>query len=164
MTREHHYELGLDWVGDLGRGTADYRAYSRDHVITAPGLPQLPGSSDPSFRGDPTRWNPEQLLVASLAQCHLLWYLHLASRAGVVVVGYQDAPTGVMVEETDGSGRFASVTLRPRVTVAPGSDPGVAQRLHAQVGEFCFIARSVAFQVRHEPTIVVADAAATPRS
>ncbi|WP_308798731.1 OsmC family protein [Agromyces silvae] len=155
MTREHHYELALSWTGNDGEGTKTYRSYRRDHVVSAPGAPQIPGSSDPAFRGDPSRWNPEQLLVASLAQCHLLWYLHFAASAGVVVVGYEDAPTGTMVEDAAGGGRFSEVTLRPRVTVAAGTDPALAASLHAKVGDVCFIARSVNFPVRHDATVAV---------
>ncbi|MRG59482.1 OsmC family peroxiredoxin [Agromyces sp. CFH 90414] len=155
MTREHHYAIDLTWTGDDGEGTRTYRGYRRDHVLSAPGLPEIPGSSDPSFRGDPARWNPEQLLVASIAQCHLLWYLHLASTAGVVVTAYEDSPTGTMVEGADGSGSFREVTLRPRVTITADSDPEAAAAAHERVGAFCFIARSVNFPVRHEPVIVV---------
>ena len=154
MARDHHYELELTWTGNTGVGTSGYRSYRRDHEITAePGV--LPGTADPFFRGVPDRWNPEQLFVASLAQCHLLTYLWLCVREHVVVTGYTDSPTGLMVEEADGSGRFAHVTLRPRVTIAAGSDPAVALALHDQVGDYCFIARSVSIPVHHEPTVVV---------
>ncbi|WP_395244358.1 OsmC family protein [Agromyces sp. MMS24-K17] len=156
MTREHHYDLRLAWTGDDGEGTRNYRSYRRDHVLDAPGRPSIPGSSDPSFRGDPSRWNPEQLLVASLAQCHLLWYLHLATTAGIVVVAYEDAPAGTMIEEGDGSGTFREVVLRPHVTIAAGGDAALAESLHERVGDYCFIARSVNFPVRHEPVTVVA--------
>ncbi|GAA1942711.1 OsmC family protein [Agromyces allii] len=163
MTREHHYDLTLRWTGDLGRGTAGYRAYSRDHLVGHATAGELAGSSDPAFRGDPTRWNPEQLLVASIAQCHMLWYLHLATEAGIVVTGYEDAPGGTMLEEASGAGRFAEVVLRPVVTIAAG-DPAVAEALHERVGEFCFIARSVNVPIRHEPTIVPAPSAAAEPS
>jgi len=156
MTRQHHYELGLSWTGNDGAGTRSYREYRRDHIVTAAGAPAIPGSSDPAFRGDPARWNPEQLLVASLAQCHLLWYLHFAATAGVVVVEYEDTPIGTMVEEPGGGGRFSEVTLRPRVTISAESDPALAESLHAKVGDVCFIARSVNFPVRHDPTIAIA--------
>ena len=143
MTREHHYELQLVWTGNDGEGTRTYRGYRRDHVVAAPGLPDLPGSSDPAFRGDPSRWNPEQLLVASLSQCHMLWYLHFAATNGIVVVSYEDAPTGTMVEGPDGGGAFREVVLRPRVTIAHGDlelAPNLAQPcsrclLHRALGE-----------------------------
>lgn len=154
MATDHHYTLTLDWTGNLGTGTSTYRGYTRDHEVAAPPAPTILGSSDPAFRGDPTRWNPEQLLLASLSQCHLLWYLHLATTAGVVVIGYRDEPTGTMVEEPDGSGRFVEVVLNPRVTISADGDQEVAQSLHAKVGEFCFIARSVNFPVRHRPVVV----------
>ena len=155
MPRDHAYHLDLVWTGNTGQGTSSYRGYSRDHDITAePGT--LPGTADPFFRGVADRWNPEQLFVASLAQCHLLTYLWLCVGSGVVVTGYRDNPSGVMQEEADGSGRFTSVTLRPQVTIAAGSDPAVALALHDEVPHYCFIARSVNIPVHHEPVITLA--------
>ncbi|AKT50586.1 OsmC family protein [Arsenicicoccus sp. oral taxon 190] len=162
-THQHTYDLTVTWTGNQGPGTSSYAAYARDHEVTAPGLPPIAGSADPAFRGDPSRWNPEQLLVASLAQCHMLWYLHLAARAGVTVVAYEDHPHGVMTTEADGSGQFERVTLRPRVTISQGSDAEVAHRLHADVPALCFIARSVSFPVDHEPAIPI-EQSAEPRS
>ena len=151
MSVPHRYELGLRWTGNLGDGTKNVRAFTRDHDVTAAGVPTLLGSADPTFRGDASRWNPEQLLVAALAQCHLLTFLWLAAQDGVVVVAYEDTPTGTMITESDGSGRFAEVTLRPTVTVADAADVERAQALHDRVGDYCFIARSVNFPLRHEP-------------
>jgi organic hydroperoxide reductase OsmC/OhrA len=133
-------------------------AFSRNHVLSAPGRPVIAGSSDPAFRGDKTRWNPEQLLVAALAACHQLWYLHLCAEAGVVVVAYEDAAEGEMAEQADGAGQFTSVTLRPHVTIAPGSDPATARALHQAASEKCFIARSMAFPVQHAPVVIRAPA------
>lgn len=152
----HTYDVTVTWTGDDGEGTATYRSYRRDNVVTAEGLPDLAGSADPAFRGDPTRWNPEQLLVAALSQCHLLTYLHLCATNGVVVSGYVDDAHGEMTLNRDHSGQMASVTLRPRVTVA---DAGMVERavaLHHDVPDLCFIARSVNFPVRHEPTVLAA--------
>jgi organic hydroperoxide reductase OsmC/OhrA len=146
----HGYELEVTWTGNNGTGTSSYREYSRNHEVAASGPAPLLGSSDPAFRGDVTRWNPEQLYLASIAQCHMLWYLHLATRAGVVVTAYKDRPTGVMVEETSGAGQFESVTLRPTVTITSGSDPAAAAGLHDQVGHYCFIARSINTPIHHE--------------
>lgn len=152
----HTYRTQLRWTGDLGAGTASYRGYARDHEIAAPGKPPILGSSDPAFRGDAARWNPEELLLAALSACHQLWYLHLCAEAGVVVLAYEDDAAGVMAEEADGAGQFVEVVLSPRVTLAPGSDPAVAQALHHEAGKKCFIARSVRFPVRHEGRVVVA--------
>jgi organic hydroperoxide reductase OsmC/OhrA len=149
----HRYTVALEWTGNTGAGTAGYTDYSRDHVLRAPGKPDLAGSSDPHFRGDAARWNPEELLVASLSACHQLWYLHLAAEAGIVVTAYRDAAEGEMALEPDGGGRFVAVTLRPEVTIAAG-DAARAHALHAEAARLCFIARSVAFPVRHEPAPV----------
>lgn len=146
---EHRYDVDVEWTGNQGSGTRDYRAYTRDHEVTAPGRPTIPGTSDPQFRGDPRRWNPEQLLVAALSQCHLLWYLHLCADAGVVVTGYRDTATGTMTGD-----RFTSVVLRPHVTVADPAMVAKAEKLHGPAHEKCYIANSVNFPVSHEPMVV----------
>ena len=150
--KHHSYTVRVDWTGNQGTGTSAYRAYSRAHEIGAPGKPAIPGSSDPAFRGDPARWNPEELLVASLSACHQLWYLHLCAEAGIIVHAYSDDASGVMVEQPDGAGQFESVTLRPRARLARGADEQVARALHREAAKMCFIARSVSFRVDHEPS------------
>ncbi len=150
-TDAHGFATKVEWTGNTGAGTASYRGYERSHGITAPGRPPIAGSSDPAFRGDAARWNPEELLVASLSACHMLWHLHLCAEAGVVVTAYSDEATGEMTLDPDGGGRFTRVTLRPRVTVAEGSDAALARSLHAAAHARCFIARSVGFPVEHEP-------------
>jgi organic hydroperoxide reductase OsmC/OhrA len=154
MARRHTYETRSIWTGDRGQGTSDYRAYGRTYDTTSTGRPAIAGSSDPAFRGDADRWNPELLLVAALSQCHMLSYLHRCAVSGVVVTAYEDAAEGVMVETDDGGGHFEDVVLRPLVTVA---DPGMverAQALHEDAAALCFIAASVNFAVRHEPRAV----------
>lgn len=153
--RTHRYDVNITWTGNHGAGTTSYSSYGREHVVSTSDAPAIPGSADPAFRGDPARWNPEQLLVASLSQCHMLWYLHLAATAGVVVLAYEDRAVGVMAEEFSGAGHFESVTLCPHVTITAASDPGTALRLHGEVSAWCFIARSVNFPVHHEPVIAV---------
>lgn len=155
-TREHRYKTTVKWTGNTGTGTSAYRDYKRDHEIGAEGKPVIRGSSDPNFRGDRGRWNPEELLVASLSACHQLWYLHLCADAGVVVTAYEDNAQGVLAEAADGSGRFARVVLRPRVTISARSDPKIAISLHEKAHAMCFIANSVRFPVENEPEIVVA--------
>ena len=146
--------MHLHWTGNQGEGTANYRAYSRDHEVHVPGKPMIPASSDPSFRGDPTRYNPEELLVASLSGCHMLWYLHLCSVNGIVVAGYEDHSIGSMIEATDGSGQFEYVVLRPKVHITDPSRIEDARKLHGEASKMCFIARSVNFPVRHEPEMI----------
>jgi organic hydroperoxide reductase OsmC/OhrA len=146
----HTYRTSLDWTGNLGAGTASYRAYSRAHELHAPGKPTIPGSSDPSFRGDASRWNPEELLVDALSSCHMLWYLHLAAEAGIVVSAYRDTAEGTMEERADGGGHFTEVILRPVVTIRPDDDEAVALALHHGAHDKCYIATSVNFPVRCE--------------
>lgn len=155
MRLDHHYAVDLEWTGNRGTGTSDYRAYGRDHRLTAGGKHPIDGSSDRVFHGDADRWNPEELLVAALSQCHLLSYLHVASSHGVVVTGYTDAATGTMAQTPDGGGHFESVTLRPTVTISSG-DATLAQKLHDEAAAKCFIAASMNFPVTHEPTVVSA--------
>jgi organic hydroperoxide reductase OsmC/OhrA len=156
MTEKRHtYTVTMKWTGNTGRGTADYRSYERAHEYGAPGKPVIPGSSDPSFRGDSTRYNPEELLVMSISSCHMLWYLHLSAVARIVVVEYEDNPVGTMVESADGSGRFIEVAIKPTVTLAAGSDAGKAESLHERAHHMCFIANSVNFPIRVEPDTVV---------
>jgi organic hydroperoxide reductase OsmC/OhrA len=148
---EHRYSVTLDWEGNLGAGTSGYRAYSRAHRISAPGKPVLSGSSDPAFRGDGSRYNPEELLVAALSACHMLWFLHLCADAGIVVTSYQDRPEGRMVETEDGGGHFKEVVLRPSVVLREQVAPQVLEGVHQQAHHRCFIANSVNFSVRCEP-------------
>jgi organic hydroperoxide reductase OsmC/OhrA len=153
MGREHRYGATITWTGNLGEGTAGYRSYSRDHEVSHAGKPTLPGSSDPAFRGDPARWNPEELLVAALAQCHMLWFLHLCAVNGIAVTSYTDDAQGTMAEGADGGGEFTSVTLHPQAAIADPSQAGRALELHHQAHRLCFIARSVSFPVSCEPVI-----------
>jgi organic hydroperoxide reductase OsmC/OhrA len=153
MARQHSYRVTLNWTGNTGSGTASYSSYERSYNLEVEGKPAIAGSSDPAFRGDRSRWNPEELLVASLAACHKLWYLHLCASAGIVVLAYSDQAEGVMEETADGSGRFLSVTLHPQVTIARGGDAGKARALHEDAHRKCFIANSVNFPVLCEPEI-----------
>jgi organic hydroperoxide reductase OsmC/OhrA len=152
---DHRYALTVAWTGNTGAGTTTYRGYRRDHTVTAEGPPELLGSSDRTFHGDRERWNPEQLLLAALAQCHLLSYLHVCVEAGVVVTAYVDRATGSMRTEADGGGRFTEVVLHPAVTVADEAMVETATRAHHRAHELCFIAGSVNFPVRHEPEVRV---------
>jgi organic hydroperoxide reductase OsmC/OhrA len=151
MHQKHHYSTKIVWTGNLGHGTAGYRAYKRDHEIRSPGKAVIAGSSDPDFRGDATRYNPEELLVSSLSTCHMLWYLHLCSDAGIVVESYEDEAEGIMETSADGGGRFVRVTLRPHVCVT--GSIAQAEALHQRAYELCFIANSVNFPVEHCATI-----------
>lgn len=150
--KTHHYSVNVLWTGNLGQGTANYRAYGRSHEITAPGKPPILGSADPAFRGEATRYNPEEMLVAAVSTCHMLWYLHLCAAAGIVVADYRDQPTGTMTETVDGSGRFTEITLYPVVAIATG-DGAIATQLHEQAHRYCFVANSVNFPVRCVPTV-----------
>lgn len=153
MPDRHHYQITVTWTGNTGPGTTAYNAYSRAFELEAVGKHAIAGSSDPAFRGDDGRWNPEQLLVGSLSACHKLWFLHLAAVAGVIVTAYIDHAQGTM-RTTPGadSGQFELVTLHPEVTLAPGSDATLVPALHEDAHRRCFIANSVNFPVRCEPT------------
>lgn len=151
MHKEHLYSLSIQWTGNTGNGTQSYQSYERSHTIISKNKNNILGTSDPKFRGDPTKHNPEELLVASLSSCHMLWYLHLCAEAGVVVVDYIDHAAGTMVETADGGGHFTQVTLHPTVTVLDGSMVDKANELHHTANKLCFIANSVNFPVHHQP-------------
>ncbi len=157
MIGEHRYALHSEWTGNRGTGTSGYRDYDRAVTISIEGKPDLAASSDKPFRGDGAKWNPEDLLMAALSECHLLSYLHACVSAGVVVVSYDDDATGVMVEDGRGGGAFREVVLRPRVVVAEASMVAAAEAAHAQAREWCFIANSVNFPVRHEAQVTARD-------
>jgi len=151
----HFYKATINWTGNLGKGTSQYKAYSRNHEISSEDKPTIYASSDPSFRGEATRYNPEELFVASLSSCHMLWYLHLCSEAGVIVIDYIDNATGTMTETEDGSGHFTEVTLHPVVIVTDASMINKANELHYEAHKFCFVANSCNFPVHHNPSCQV---------
>ncbi len=153
MSKKHQYTITTKWTGNLGAGTKDYKSYSRNHEIIATGKPMIPGSSDPSFRGDASRYNPEDLFVSTLASCHMLWYLHLCSVNQITVISYEDKTEGTMTETEDGSGQFEKVTLYPTITIAEKNKLDLATSLHQEAHKFCFIANSVNFPVLCEPSI-----------
>lgn len=150
--REHHYQVQVEWTGNKGSGTTSYKAYDRDFVISADNKPDIAGSSDPAFLGDASRWNPEDLLLASACACHKLWYLHLCAEAGISVYTYIDNASGTMIEGE--KGRFTGITLKPEITLRPGDDIKRALELHHRAHELCFIANSLNFPVTCEPNII----------
>lgn len=145
----------MKWTGNQGKGTRDYKSYTRDHIYQISNKPDILGSSDPSFLGDKLRHNPEELLVASLSSCHMLWYLHLCATNGVVVTAYEDHASGTMEEGSGGSGRFKEVILAPKITIENEEKRDLAMSLHHEANRFCFIANSCNFPVLHRPEIDV---------
>lgn len=155
MAKNHNYQISLRWTGNQGTGTNSYAGYQRSYRLSSPNKPVLEGSSDQVFRGDKSKYNPEDLLVAALSACHMLMYLHLCADAGIVVSGYEDHAEGVMTELPDGSGSFQEVTLRPAVLIENREGKEKAYELHNRANELCFIANSVNFPVRHKPRILI---------
>jgi organic hydroperoxide reductase OsmC/OhrA len=152
----HHYTLNVKWTGNNGTGTSDAKAYERSHTVSATGKGELHCSSDTPFRGEGSKYNPEDMLVASLSSCHMLWYLHLCADAGVVVTAYSDDPHGTMAEATATErGRFTEVVLNPVITITDGSKEDLARALHEKAHEQCFIANSCNFPVIHKPVFIV---------
>lgn len=150
------YNATIRWTGDLGKGTANYQAYNRNHEIQIEGKPIQLGSSDAAFRGDASRWNPEDSLLGSISACHMLWFLHVASEAGWIVRSYVDTASAVMEMNPDGSGQFVSAVLRPEVKISAG-DRTLSDRLHHKAHDMCFIARSLNFDVSCEATVASKD-------
>ena len=153
-TRRHQYRILNQWSGNLGTGTSAYKAYSRNHELNGEGKSDpIRGSSQALFRGDRSRYNPEELLVAALSACHMLWVLHLSADAGIVIIEYSDEATGEMVEHPDGSGEFTRVVLHPRVVITDASRIADATAIHGRAHEVCCLARSVNFPVEHEVVV-----------
>lgn len=157
MEREHHYKATIEWAGNLGSGTSGYKAYDRAHTIDIAGKTQIAASSDPNFRGDPAKHNPEDLLLSSISGCHMLWYLHFCAVNGIIVTAYRDNAEGTLTMEKDGKGRFTSITLKPQVTITDPAKRDQAIALHHDANAFCFIAQSVNFPVGHEAEILIAE-------
>jgi organic hydroperoxide reductase OsmC/OhrA len=155
MQRAHHYQILNRWTGNLGTGTSGYAAYSRAHELSgANKSASIPGSSDPLFRGDRTRYNPEELLLGALSACHMLWVLHLSADAGITITEYIDEAWGEMAEHADGSGEFTRVVLRPRVTIVEAGRITDAVAIHGRAHAVCALARSMNFPVEHEPQVI----------
>lgn len=152
---EHPYTTRIRWTGNTGQGTAHYRSYTRDWEVAAPGKPPIPCSNDPLLGGNPGLMNPEDLLLSALSGCHMLWYLHLAADAGIVVTAYEDSPIAIGETLPTGASRFLRATLRPRITVKPGADLARAEALHHHIHDVCFIARSVNFPVAIEAVFLI---------
>lgn len=158
MSNQHHYSLIVKWTGNKGAGTSSYTAYDRSHLITVANKPEILCSSDVIFRGDKTKYTPEDLLVASISCCHMLWYLHLCSEAGVIVTEYTDNAKGTMIVTEDGGGRFTEVTLYPEVTITDKWMEKKANELHKKASHLCFIARSCNFPIHHKPIVQIKSA------
>jgi len=152
MNAQHHYKLTVQWTGNSGTGTSGYKDFERSHSILVDNKVEIAGSSDPAFRGDKTKHNPEELLLASVSSCHMLWYLHLCAVAGIIVTEYLDNATGIMSETANGGGRFTEITLNPAVTITDISMTEKANELHRKANELCFVANSLNFPVYHKPT------------
>ena len=152
--KRHNYEIKVEWTGNEGNGTLNYKSYNRNHKIISDGkYDVINGSSDPSFLGDKTKYNPEDLFLSSLSACHMLWYLHLCADAGVVVIDYRDFATGKMRQTQAGDGKFTEVILKPEITVVRNGDSKQAKKLHEEAHKFCFIANSVNFPIVCQPVI-----------
>jgi organic hydroperoxide reductase OsmC/OhrA len=155
MKHEHSYQTTVTWTGNRGTGTSGYGAYDRSHTISILNKADISGSSDPAFRGDKTKINPEEMLVSSISTCHMLWYLHLCADNGITVISYQDHAIGTMQENENGGGRFTEVTLQPVVTITNHADISRANELHIEANKKCFISASCNFPIHHRPTCIV---------
>ena len=153
--KKHNYKAQITWTGNEGSGTSRYNEYNRNHHIEiVEKYDAIKGSSDPSFLGDKTRYNPEDLFISSLSSCHMLWYLHLCSVNGIIVTKYIDNVIGIMEEAKDGSGKFTDVTLNPIVTITEASKIDLANELHKEANKMCFIANSCNFKIEHNPITI----------
>jgi len=143
----HHFTAHIEWTGNTGTGTSSYTAYQRSHVLMADGKQPVSCSSAPVFRGDGTLYNPEDMLLYSVAACHMLWFLHCCADAGVVVTAYKDSPEGILQSDANGTSRFTEIILHPQVTLADPSRAGELDGLHKKAHLNCFIANSLTTKV-----------------
>ena len=155
MNKQHTYNTSIQWTGNTSEGTVNYKSYQRSYTITIDGKTTIEGSSDPAFLGDKTKHNPEDLLLASISSCHMLWYLHLCANEKIIVTGYTDNATAIMQEFENGSGKFIEVILNPVVTITDASKTELARTIHSNANAMCFIANSLNFKVTHNPTFVI---------
>jgi organic hydroperoxide reductase OsmC/OhrA len=155
MNTQHNYKLDVKWTGNQGTGTSNYKDFERSYNIEIENKVDILGSSDPEFRGDKTKHNPEELLLASVSSCHMLWYLHFCTENKIIVTDYVDNATAVLEVTADGNGKFASITLNPNVSVTEKTMIEQATELHKKANEFCFVANSLNFKVDHQPIINV---------
>ncbi len=154
--KHHNYTTTIEWTGNEGKGTLDYKSYNRNHKIAVEGkYTAIEGSSDPDFLGDKAKYNPEDLFLSSLSACHMLWYLHLCATNKIIVTAYTDNATGVMEENKDGSGRFTAITLHPKVKITDKRMIDKANELHTEANRMCFLANSCNFVIEHEPSIEI---------
>ena len=153
-TNPHLYEARLTWTGNTGAGTSEYERYGRSYRLTMNGKPDLHGSADPMFRGDPGVHSPEDHFIAAISGCHMLSYLALCARRGVNVIAYEDNARGIL-RLWGGSGAFEEVTLRPVVTIDDRAHESLALKLHDEAGECCFIANSCSVRIEHKPEVRV---------
>ncbi|MEO7045711.1 MAG: OsmC family protein [Ferruginibacter sp.] len=153
MNKQHHYNARIVWIGNSGDGTKSYRSYQRSHQVSVQNKPIIEASSDPSFLGDASKYNPEELFLASLSSCHMLWYLHLCADNGITVVEYVDDATGTM-EENENGGKFTEVILHPQVTITDSDKINAANELHHKANQYCYIANSCNFPVKHLPMCI----------
>lgn len=153
--KTHNYQATIEWTGNLGTGTSNYKKYKRSHSIMVDGKAVIESSSDPSFLGDSSKHNPEELFLASISSCHMLWFLHLCSIEGIIVTAYVDKAIGTMIEENDGPGKFTEVILQPQVSILEERMATNLDSIHQKANSMCFIANSVNFRVKHNSTCKV---------
>ena len=151
--KTHKYTSQFEWTGNTGKGTQNYSSYERDFLIKVAEKATILGSSDPSFRGDHTKHNPEDLFLSSICSCHALWYLHLCASHEIEVHSYTDNAEGVMTEREDGGGQFTEVLLKPIVLIKKKTNIPLAVSLHEEANELCFIANSCNFPIHHQAKI-----------
>lgn len=152
MQQIHNYKLTATWHGNKGTGTSGLKDYDRSHTVTIQGKPELHLTTDNPAVGDKSKWNPEDLLVTAISSCHMLSYLYVCALEGVVITAYTDNATGIMVEHEGGGGRFKEITLNPICEVADENMMEQAIALHHKAHQICYIANSVNFEVKCNPT------------
>jgi organic hydroperoxide reductase OsmC/OhrA len=145
------YETRVHWTGSTGLG---WEHYDRTHVATAPGIEQEVRVTTGESKGDPSILNPELLLLMAASSCQMLWFLHLAAKARIDVVEYDDSATALMPTDEEPV-RITEITLRPRIVVSGDASEERVHKLAHTAHEHCFVANSLTAQMTLQPTVEV---------
>lgn len=152
MAFKHIFKVALSWFSTEKVASPKSKVYSKSHHISIEGKSDLAISAAKAFKGDPSLYNPEDLLLSSLVSCHMMSYLYLCDQNNIEVISYTDHAEAILEVNSDASGRFVEVILKPAVVILNPEQIALALDLHKKANQLCFIANSCNFPVMHMPT------------
>ena len=150
MVLKHLFKVKLDWLlSPKKEFQSTPKLFYKNHSIAIAGKPDLELSAAKAFKGDPSLYNPEDLLLSSVVSCHMMSYLYVCSQNGIEVVSYSDAAEATLEVDETGAGRFVEVRLYPKVVISSKEKIDLAIDLHKKANKLCFIANSCNFPIKH---------------